>query len=383
MGVRFPGQMRQKVLSLWELLNFQYKKLCDERNVTVFSSNYQLYGNMSNRVMGSFRELMPEVEVYSIDEAFLKLDRIANMDLTKYSEFVKERIKQWTGIPISIGIEPTKVLAKVANHMAKKTNSGIFDTRNSKLQDEVLKRLAVEDIWGIGKRIGLRLRELGIITAYQLKDSDNRFIRKLFGVVGERIVLELRGIECFDLETNPEPRKNICTSRSFGRPVTKLVELEEAIADYAARACEKMRGQGSRVQGINVFIQTYFYDKQVEYYGDNNTYWFELPVDDTSLVIKRAKSLLQKLFKPGLSYKKVGITLLNLCDKGYFQGNLLQLRDNSNKEQVNSVVDAINKKMGKRTVFFASQGTKRDWQMLCSNRSPCYTTDWDELPVAS
>jgi DNA polymerase V len=362
---------------------FKYKQLCQDEGVEVFSSNYQLYGDMSNRVMSSFKELIPEVEIYSIDEAFFRLDKIANVDLIKYNEFVKSKIKEWTGIPVSIGIGPTKILAKVANRVAKKRNSGVFDIRGIEVQDLVLKELDVDDIWGVGKRMAVSLRERGITNAYQLKSTDNKFIRKLFGLVGERIVLELRGIACFSLEDSPEPRKNICSSRSFGRPVTKLNELEEAISDYGARACEKMRAQASKAQGINVFIQTYWYNKKVEYYSNAESYWFELPVDDTSLIIKRAKSLLQNIFKEGLSYKKVGITLLNLSDKSHTQRNLFLSQDSTSKEQVIRVIDQINRKQGKRTVFFAAQGTNREWQMRCDNISPCYTTKWSDLPTAS
>lgn len=362
---------------------FKYKELCQDKGVKVFSSNYQLYGDISNRVMDSFKNLIPEVEIYSIDEAFFKLDSISNMDLVKYNQTVRAKIKQWTGIPVSIGIGPSKVLAKVANFVAKKSNSGVFDIRDSKVQEEILKNLDVEEIWGIGKKIAIRLRQLGIINAYQLKNTDNKLIRKMFGLVGERIVLELRGKACFDLETSPEPKKNICTSRSFGRPITELVELEEAISDYAARGCDKLRTQGSKAQGINVFIQTYWYDKKVEYYGGSDTYWFELPVDDTSLVIKRAKSLLHKLYKPGLSYKKVGIIMLDLCNKGFNQSSLFPLKDETNNEHLIKTIEAINNKMGKRTLFFAAQGTKREWQMRSTNKSPCYTTNWNELLIAS
>ena len=362
---------------------FKYKQLCQDNEVAVFSSNYQLYGDMSNRVMISFKELVPEVEIYSIDEAFFRLDKIANMDLNRYSQFMAAQIKAWTGIPISIGIGPTKVLAKLANRMAKKSGSGVFDIRDSKIQEDVLRKVDVEDIWGIGKRIASRLREYGINNAQQLVNTDSKFIRKLFGLVGERIVLELRGIACFDLETSPEPRKNICTSRSFGRPVTELNELEEAISDYAAKACEKMRAQGSKACGINIFIQTYWYAKREEYYGNSASDWFEIPVEDTSLIIKRAKALLVNIFKPDLSYKKVGINLLNLTDKSHIQGNLFLGQDNKTKEQVTTMMDQINKKLGMRTVFFASQGTSREWQMLCDNRSPCYTTQWSDLPTAT
>lgn len=365
---------------------FQCKKLCKEKGIIVLSSNYQLYGDISNRVMSSLKELAPYVEIYSIDEAFLKLDKMANIDLIQYAEFIKKKIKQWVGVPISIGLGPTKVLAKVANLIAKKNNiglrNGVFDISDVTICDKILKSLDVAEIWGIGSKMAAHLRDLDILTAYQLKNADTKFIRKIFGLVGERIVLELRGKACFDLEMTPEDKKNIGSSRSFGRPVTELFELEEALSDYSARAYQKMRNQNSKVQTIKVSIQTNYHKQQDQHYFNSSHYLFDLPVDDLCLIITKAKALLKDIYKPGLSYKKVGIMFLGLCDKNQTQGSLFKWQDDTDKDAIMNLMDTINNKIGKNTVFLAAQGTKRLWQMKSSFKSPSYTTNWNELPLA-
>jgi len=203
-------------------------------------------------------------------------------------------------------------------------------------------------------------------------------------VVGERIVRELNGIACFELETSPEARQNIMTSKSFGRPITELLELKEAISDYAARACIKMRAEKTKAQGINVFIQTNFHKDKENFYQNSSNYFFDSPTDDTTLVITKAKDLLKSLFKPGLSYKKVGICLLDLGSKENLQMSFLSNnnKNDSKKTTIMQSLDKINQKMGKGTVFFAAQGTDRTWQMRSGLKSPHYTTNWDELPAS-
>lgn len=367
---------------------FEYKKICLDNKVTVLSSNYQYYGDMSNRVMTSFKYLVDDsnVEIYSIDEAFLNLDKLPEEDLTKYAHSIKDKIVMWTGLPVSIGIGPSKTLAKVANFMAKKSKCGVFNITDKRIRGEVLTSLKVGDIWGIGKRIAIHLGKLGITTAAGLRDSDPKYIRKIFGVEGERIVRELNGVACFELETNPQDRQNIMTSRSFGTPVTELTDLQEAIADYAARACVKMRGQESKAQGINVFVQTNWHKDKENFYQNGSNYLFDTPTDDTSLVICKAKEIVKALFKPGLSYKKVGICLLNLGAKDDYQGsffnNPVQIIDKTKKSLLMQSLDKINQKMGRNTIFFAAQGIKKPWVMKSGFKSPHYTTNWKEIPMA-
>lgn len=368
---------------------FKYKKICMDNKIAVFSSNYQLYGDMSGRVMTSLKELAPELEIYSVDEAFLKLDDLSNNDLNTYALSIKRKIGQWTGVPVSIGIGPTKTLAKLANLMAKKSNSGVFDLRDEAICQEVLNNLKVGEVWGVGKNIATRLNGLGIITAADLKSQDSKYIRKIFGVVGERIVLELRGIVCFSLNTNPPPKQTIITSRSFSKPVTALVELEEAISDYAARACEKMRSQQSRAQGINVFIQTNPHQDQEAFYQNSLNFFFDEAIDDTRLVIKAAKELVSSLYREGLRYKKVGITLLDLSnDQLPSQTNLfsaagnkaINVVDAKRQKTLMKVMDDLNEKMGRGTILLAAQGIEQEWSMKRGLKSSNYTTNWDDLP---
>jgi len=367
---------------------FEYQKICLDNKVTVLSSNYEYYGDMSNRVMSSLKQLVDDsnVEVYSIDEAFLNLDKLPEEDLTKYACSIKDKIGMWIGLPVSIGIGPSKTLAKVANFMAKKSKCGVFNITDEKIRQDTLASLKVGDIWGVGKRIAIHLSKLGITTAGCLRDSDPKYIRKIFGVVGERIVRELNGVACFELETNPQDRQNIMTSRSFGNPVTELADLQEAIADYAARACIKMRAQESKAQGINVFVQTNWHKDKENFYQKGNNYLFDIPTDDTSLVICKAKEIVKALFKPGLSYKKVGICLLSLnakdnCQFSFFN-NSVQIIDKAKKSLVMQSLDIINQKMGRGTIFFAAQGTKKAWAMKRDFKSPHYTTNWKEIPKA-
>lgn len=370
---------------------FKYKKICLENKIAVFSSNYQLYGDMSNRVMTSLRELVPMLEIYSVDEAFLKLDDLFSSDLTTYALSIKQKIGQWTGIPVSVGIGPTKTLAKLANFMAKKSNSGVFDLRDEVLCQEVLGKVQVGEVWGVGRNIAARLNSLGIQTAKELRDQDPKYIRKIFGVVGERIVLELRGVSCFSLNMNPDPKQTIVTSRSFSKPVTDLVELEEAISDYAARACEKMRAQYSKARGINVFIQTNPHKDQEAFYQNSLNFFFDEATDDTRLVIKVAKELVSGLYREGLRYKKVGITLLDLNnDQLPSQTNLFSAARSktidpitaARQETLMKVMDGLNEKMGRGTVLLAAQGIEQEWSIRSGFRSPNYTTNWDDLPRA-
>ena len=356
---------------------FKCKNFCKNHNVAVLSSNYQLYGDMSYRVMESLRQLNPKMEIYSIDEAFLDLSNIPQDNIKDTIETIKAKVVMWTGMPISIGVGPTKTLAKVANSLAKK-GTGIFDLTNAQAREKTLQNFPVENIWGVGRNIAVKLKNLGIITAHQLVNTDNKLIRKLFGVTGEKIIFELKGISCNKLEDLNTARKNIIVSRSFGKHVVELTDLEEAVAHYAATACAKMRKQNSKLQAIAVFITTSKHRKSESYHHDSMIGLFEEATDDTILIIKKVKECVSALYKSGYTYYKAGVTLLNLKDNEFMQGSLTApiYKDNSKLMQV---LDALNNKMGKHCLFLAAQGTKRDWQMKNAYRSPGYTTDWKEL----
>jgi DNA polymerase V len=309
---------------------FKCKNFCKEHNIVALSSNYQLYGDMSYRVMEGLRQLNSKIEVYSIDEAFLDLSHVPKASMKDTMEDIKSKIVMWTGMPISIGVGPTKTLAKIANSLAKK-GSGIFDLSDAQEREKIFKKFPVENIWGVGRNIAIRLNGLGIVTAYHLINTDNKLIRKLFGVTGERVIFELKGICCNRLEDRNVQKKNIIVSRSFGKNVVEIADLEEAVSHYAATACAKMRNQNSKLQAIAVFITTSKHKKSEEYYHDSMIGLFEEATDDTMLIIKRVRECVSKLYKPGYTYYKAGVTLLNLQDGKMVQGSFIQpvYKDNS------------------------------------------------------
>jgi len=358
---------------------FEYKAVIEKHNVAVFSSNYQLYGDMSQRVMDSLRLFAPDMEVYSIDEAFLRLDHLQPRNLTEYCKTIRAKVIQWTGIPVSIGIGPSKVLAKVANRVAKKqTDDGVFDIRSQKTQDEILKTLDVEKIWGIAGRWAERLGRIGIEKASELRDASPTIVRKHLSVVGERLLRELKGHSCIDLE-DIQPRKNIMSSKSFGTLLTKKEPLEEALANYAARACEKLRQQNSRAQAVYVFVQTNGFRETDKQYSNALTYTLTIPTSDTRIIIEAAKFCLSRIYKQGYRYKKTGIMLLDLIPASLEQKHLFVDFDHRPGDHLMELVDRINKDHGPDTLFFGTQGVTREWKMRCGLRSPRYTTQWDEL----
>jgi DNA polymerase V len=357
---------------------FKQKAVIKKHNVAVFSSNYQLYGDMSKRVMDSLNLFTPDMEVYSIDEAFLRLDYLQPRNLHEYCEIIREKVLQWTGIPVSIGIGPTKVLAKVANHVAKKQTDGVFDIQCLQKQDEILKSLDVDKVWGIARSWSERLNSMSIYKASELRDASPPIIRKHLSVVGERILRELKGQSCIDLEAI-QPKKNIMSSKSFGKPLTKKEPIEEALSNYAARACEKLRKQNSRAQAVHVFIQTNGFRETDRQYNNVITHTLTTPTSDTRIIIEAAKFCLSRIYKHGYRYKKTGIMLLDLIPISLEQKQLFVDFDHRPGDHLMKVVDHINKDHGPDTLFFGAQGVTRAWKMRCGSRSPRYTTQWDEL----
>ncbi|MCG8362165.1 MAG: Y-family DNA polymerase [Pseudanabaenales cyanobacterium] len=362
---------------------FKVKALCDRHNVAVFSSNYQLYGDLSQRVMETLRQFTPDLEVYSIDEAFLSLDGFSHLDVAAYAQEIRTRVGQWTGIPVSIGIGPTKTLAKIANHVAKRrTQTGVFDLRDQTLQSEILATLPVQDIWGIGRRWAKKLPKFGIQTALQLREADPALIRRHFTVVGERLVRELNGDSCLPLE-NLMAKQNIMSSKSFGSLQTEFQPIAEALSCYAARACEKMRGQGSKAQGIHVMLRTSKFRQDCPQYSNGMNYGFPAPTSDTRVIAKAAKHCLAQIYRPGYAYQKTGVMLTDLISDSVQQQDLFQRGDDRRSERLMAVMDALNAQMGRKALYLAAQGNERSWRMRCDRRSPRYTTQWEELPTVS
>jgi len=360
---------------------FKYKELMNKNGVHVFSSNYPFYGDMSKRVMESLRTLLPNLEIYSIDEAFVDLSQYEESNLVVICEGIKEKVKQWTGIPISIGIGHTKTLAKVANLIAKKKKEdNICDLRKTAEIEEELAILDVEDIWGIASGWGLRLKSIGINTGYDLMKANPQYIRQKISVVGQRIVMELNGYPCIDTE-RVQKRKSIISSKSFGYKVTEIQEIKEAISTYAARACEKLRDQKSRVQVISVYLGTSNFEEEDNRYAKSKTKILNTPTSSTSKVINEANKIIEEIYLKGYRYQKTGITLLNLINEDYVQENLYEEIFSEGKEKIMAVVDQVNMQYGSNTVFYASQGTKKNWRVKSDNRSKKYTTSLKELPL--
>lgn len=357
---------------------FKWKELCDQNGVFVYSSNYELYGDISHRVMLSLAAYCPDLEIYSIDEAFLPLDDISQTTLFDFAIEMKASIKQCVGMPVSIGIASTKTLAKIANHIAKKkTDFGVFNFDDHQDKSSILAGIVVRDIWGIGRRLSDDLNSLGIMTAHDLAEADPKRMRIYFGVTVEKIIRELQGISCIPLDEHPHARKQIISSRSFGRPILQLDELEEAISSYTAIACLKLREQKSVAAALSVFLRTSPFSTKGPFYENNLSYELPVPSADTRVFIKYARQCLQKLYKPGYRYAKTGIILSGLSSDSIAQGDMFT--PPVENDHLMETLDLINKKYGKRTVTMCAEGTVKSWQIKCDKRSPRYTTRWSEI----
>ena len=358
-----------------------YRDFINAHRIKVYSSNYPLYGDMSNRVMTSLFEFNSNLEVYSIDEAFLKFNQTIRTDIGDDILKIKESIFQWTGIPVSIGLGPTKTLAKIANTLAKKNNHhGIFDLSSEVRQEEVLKDINIENIWGISKRWGSKLRMIGIGNALQLRDSSPRRIRQYLGVVVERIVYELQGVACLDIN-EILPKKNIMCSRSFGNVVSDKSSIKQFIAEYTIRACEKMRGQSTRAQSIYIFLQTNKFKKGKQY-NKGIVIGLNTPCSDTAQIIKLSTTAIDMIYRSGYLYQKAGIMLLDLIPENVNQYDFFENTNYTSSDKRMKVMDSLNKKFGTGTIANGSLRLKNNEKWISKRYylSPRYTTQWDELP---
>ncbi len=362
---------------------FQIKAEMQRHGILAFSSNYALYADLSSRVMRTLEEMAPRVEVYSIDEAFLDLTGIeSSISLVEFGQQVRERIGHWIGITVCVGIAPTKTLAKLANHAAKKypATQGVVDLTNPDRQRRLLALVPVDDVWGVGRRHSKRLNALGITTALDLANASPRAIRDQFSVVLERTVRELNGESCIELEEIPPTKKQIVCSRSFGVKVTHFELLREAICEYATRATEKLRKEQQQAKVMTVFIRTSPFKDNEPQYSNSASGELLIPSCDTRDFIELANHLLKRIWKDGFRYAKAGVMLSDFYDPGMFQPGLFDdVSTRSNSQQLMSVLDTINQS-GAGKVFFAGQGTKKDWSMKRDHLSPAYTTRWDQLP---
>ncbi|MGE0010578.1 MAG: Y-family DNA polymerase [Candidatus Babeliales bacterium] len=360
---------------------FKCEALIKRHNIRVFSSNFNLYGDMSARVMSVLHEHVPEIEVYSIDEAFLRFDSMA-CDPLELGRLLRKRVLQCTGIPISIGIAPTKTLAKVANHIAKKQiqHKGVFDITRAPNIDEILEQFKVEDIWGVGRQYTKKLKRYRITSARQLKYAQDAWIKKNMTIVGLRTVHELRGIPCLSIVTQPQDKQSIAHTRSFGKKVTELQELKEAIANYAVQLARKLREEKMLACSLYVFIMT-SYHTEYKYY---NSRAIELlkPTSYTPDIITAASSALEEIFYAGYSYKRAGIIATELLPEDQEQIHAFLSQEQQDKQRViMQEIDLLNHKWGSGTVGFAAQGSTKEWCSKRAHKSPSFTTKWDELLI--
>jgi DNA polymerase V len=358
---------------------FQIKDKLKEHGVAVFSSNYTLYGDMSQRVIATLRELTSDIEVYSIDEVFADLQGFLHRDLLEYAHEMRDTVKKWTGLPVSIGIAPSKTLTKVANKIAKKGQGAILLDTGEKI-DQALADFPIQDIWGIGHRRAAMLWKRGIRTARQLRDLPDAWVRKKMTITGLRLVHELRGIPCIPLEEVPPAKKQIICSRSFGYFITELKDMEQAMTYYASRAAERMREQGLVTSDIMVFFETSRFSGPL--YAPARVEHLPRQTDYTPDIIRAALTATRRIFREGFRYRKGGVMLMELSPLKQRQYDLLSPRNEVRQERMMQALDAVNRKYGSNSAFFAAAGIRREWQMMRQLKSPHYTTRWDELPVS-
>ena len=369
---------------------FKMKNLARQHGILAFSSNYTLYGDMSNRVATILRDFSPDIEVYSIDESFLRIETVAQLygGAVAMGREMRERIRQWTGLPVCVGIAPTKTLAKFANHLAKKNAvfEGVCDlhamTRPERL--EWMYGVEVGEVWGVGRRIAKRLEAMHIGTVLDLRNASPKEIRAQFGVVMERTCNELRGISCLELDDVAPAKQQIMSSRSFGIPVETIAELREAVATYIARAAEKLRQQGSVSAAVYIFVQTNRFKTDEPQYSCGVTVPLVDTSDDTMVLTRAAFQGLAAIYRQGFRYKKAGVMLTLLSNKAGRQETLFDdPASRAKSTRLMAVMDAVNREFGRDVLRSGACGVAQRWAMRSENRSPRYTTRWDELPVAS
>jgi len=362
---------------------FEIEEIIRKNSVEVFSSNYALYADMSSRVMETLSAFTPDIEVYSIDEAFLNLAGFncspSTSLRTDYGRKIWRTVKQWTGMPVTVGIARTKTLAKIANRVAKKSAkaNGVLDLTDSPYLDKVLAETPVEKVWTVGIRTALKLKGAGIKTALALRDADIGWIRQKFGVVGVRTVYELRGISCYPLEQNPPVKKSIAVSRMFGKPVESIEELKEAIASYASRAGEKLRGQGLAAGVMTVYVTTSRFIENR--YFNSHTVEFAVATSDTIELIRNACRCIDRLYRKGCAFKKCGIIFNALVPENQAQKGLFDNVDRLKSQRLMRVIDSINTRLNS-PLQWAAEGLAQSWKVKFKRRSCRYTTRWDELP---
>ena len=362
---------------------FECKELAQEHGVLALSSNYALYADMSNRVMSILGDYSPKHEVYSIDECFVDLTGTPKLRDISYA--MRERVVAWTGIPVCVGIGPTKTLAKLANHIAKKhpRSKGVFNFNDlTQLQrNKLFKQISVRDVWGVGHKISVRLATHGIYSVEDLRSAHTATLRAEFGVVVEKIQRELQGIFCMDLQEIVPDKKQIVSSRSFGQAVRDVAVLKDAMSTFVANACVKLRAQDSNAALLQIFLRTNRFRKDLPQYNPSFVLPLPQPTNDSLVVNRWAGYLVERLFKPEYEYKKAGVILGEITPIGQYQADWLEPTQ-ATSTKLMGALDGLNKRFGRGTVKISTQGAHKGWQMRQERKSPSYTTNWNALPLA-
>jgi len=359
---------------------FKAKDIILKNNVHVFSSNYSLYGDLSRRVMRTLKRFNSEIEIYSIDEAFLDLSNFSDDKVEEVGKEIGSIVLQWTGIPTSIGIAKTKTLSKIANHIAKKTKSGVVSLISIKDIDPILEKVEINDVWGVGKQLTKFFTQNGIHNAKQLKNISNTWIKKNSNVLSSRTAMELRGISCISLEAQNSKRKSCVVSRSFAKKVEKLQELQESITSYCLNAAEKIRSESLIAKSITIFIRTSPFQNQFAYYSNSKTIDLPMATDNSIEIVKTALTGLKYIFKNGYRYQKAGIMLSGLSSSQGSINLFSSIKENKIKNLMKSI-DNTNYRFGRSTLSLASAGINKKWNIKKQYSSKIDTADFNFLPT--
>jgi DNA polymerase V len=361
---------------------FEIEDIVKKHDVQVFSTNFVLYADMSLRVKGLLTQFCPEIEDYSIDENFLDFQGFEHIDLQEHCSKIAQTIKQGTGIPVSIGVAPTKTLAKVANRFAKKyagyNNVCLIDTDEKRIK--ALKKVEIGDVWGIGRQHTKRLSKIGVKTAYDFTELPQAWVRKNMTVVGERTWSELRGTPCIKMETMPPAKQSIMVSRSFGKMIGDVETLAEAVSTYTAMAAAKLRKQKSCAAAMLVFIDTNPYREDMPQYSQHIVMKLPVASNSTQELIQYALEGLRTIFRPKYLYKKAGVMMMDICSENAVQGSLFDTVDRKKHQQLMTVLDTVNSRYGRNTLKFACMGDGSAWKIKQERLSPCYTTRLSDFP---
>jgi len=361
---------------------FKVRKIIKKNDVKTFSTNFALYGDISRRVMKTLKQFSPQMEVYSIDEAFLDLSSVKNEKLLEHGYKIREIVLKWTGIPTSIGIATTKTLSKAANYIAKKEKSGVINLVNSKKIDELLSKIQINNVWGVGKQLTKFYTKNGINTAYDLKNMHNGWIKKNTNVFGSRTAMELKGISCTSLEPYEEKRKNCCVSRSFGKKVTKIEDLSEAITTHCLNAAEKIRSDEQTVKKITVFIRTSPFQKDQNYYSNSKSIDLAIRTNDSIILVKKALNILESIYVKGYKYQKAGVIFSDLKNVDDYSKNLFSTVNNEEKRiKLMKAIDHTNVKYGRHALSIAQAGIKKIWITKRQHSSKIDTASFELLPI--